>query len=201
MYQSPFLPVADWQAQPLESLHESLPADLLPWLLHPGSLTAALKQLSGGDFAVQVLDQSWRQPSLEERRALGLRDRQRALVREVLLLGRGQPWVYARSVLPIRSLQGKSRYLRSLDSRPLGELLFSEAGIRRGPITLNRLERNPRSTVDAIGDEQGNAWGRRSIFWLRDKPLLVAETFLAAFTAQFESLPRPLEPTTGDTKP
>lgn len=193
MYHSPFLPAADWQAQPLESLHESPPADLLPWLLHPGSLTAALKQLSGGDFSVRVLDQSWQQPTLEERRTLGLRDRQRALIREVLLFGRGRPWVYARSVLPIRSLQGKSRYLRSLDSRPLGELLFSEAGIRRGPITLNRLERNPRCELAVLEGECGSAWGRRSIFWLRDKPLLVAETFLSPFADESTALPRPQE--------
>ncbi|AOS96306.1 Chorismate pyruvate-lyase [Microbulbifer aggregans] len=198
MYHSPFLPAADWQAQPLESLHESPPADLLPWLLHPGSLTAALKQLSGGDFAVRVLDQSWRQPTLEERRTLGLRDRQRALIREVLLFGRGRPWVYARSVLPMRSLQGKSRYLRSLDSRPLGELLFSEAGIRRGPITLNRLERNHRCLLEELGNESSSAWGRRSTFWLRDKPLLVAETFLSAFTAAHDTLPHPQESNTGE---
>ncbi|WP_345549822.1 chorismate--pyruvate lyase family protein [Microbulbifer aestuariivivens] len=196
MYHSPFLPAAKWQGQPLASLHASPPADLLPWLLHPGSLTAALKQLSRGDFAVRVLQQSWRQPSLEERRILGLRDRQRALIREVLLLGRGRPWVYARSVLPMRSLQGKLRYLRNLDSRPLGELLFSEAGIRRGAITLNRLHRNPRCDLALLHNESASAWGRRSIFWLCDKPLLVAETFLSAFTASDAPLPRPQELTT-----
>ncbi|SHF29522.1 chorismate lyase [Microbulbifer donghaiensis] len=181
MYQSPFEPAGDWLTQPLESLHRQPPPALLPWLLHPGSLTAALKQASGGDFRVQVLSQGWQQPRLEERRALHLRDRSRALVREVLLYGRGRPWVYARSVLPMRSLQGKSRYLRSLDNRPLGELLFSEPDIRRGPIVLNQLSRNPHSELAELAAEGANAWGRRSTFWLRDKPLLVAEVFLDAF--------------------
>lgn len=181
MYQSPFEPVGDWQAQPLESLHQQPPAALLPWLLHPGSLTAALKRLSGGDFCVQVLSQRWQQPKLEERRVLELRDRSRALVREVLLWGRGRPWVYARSVLPMRSLQGKSRYLRSLDSRPLGELLFSEPDIYRGPIVLNRLRRNPRCLLPELAGEKEIAWGRHSTFWLRDKPLLVVEAFLRDF--------------------
>ncbi len=181
LYQSPFEPSGDWLAQPLESLHRQPPAALLPWLLHPGSLTAALKQLSGGDFRVQVLSQRWQQPRLEERRALELRDRSRALVREVLLYGCGRPWVYARSVLPMRSLQGRSRYLRSLDSRPLGELLFSEPDIRRGPILLNQLSRNARCPLGELAREGDSAWGRRSTFWLRDKPLLVSETFLSAF--------------------
>lgn len=186
MYHSPFEPVGDWHAQPLESLHQQPPTALLPWLLHPGSLTAALKHLSDNQFLVQILSQRWQQPTLEERRALDLRDRCRAMIREVLLCGRGQPWVYARSVLPERCLQGKSRYLRSLDSRPLGELLFSEPDIHRGPIVLNHLQRNPRCQLPELAGEQRDAWGRRSIFWLRDKPLLVAETFLSAFRPQGE---------------
>lgn len=181
LYQSPYEPAGDWLSPPLEALHRQPPAALMPWLLHPGSLTAALKHLSNDQFRVEVLSQRWQQPGLEERRALGLRDRSRALVREVLLCGRGRPWVYARSVLPMRSLEGKSRYLRSLDSRPLGELLFSEPDIRRGPILLNCLRRNPHCRLQQLAGENQRAWGRRSTFWLRDKPLLVAETFLRAF--------------------
>ncbi|WP_346838205.1 chorismate lyase [Microbulbifer sp. SAOS-129_SWC] len=201
MYHSPFVPDGDWLAQPLESLHQQPPTVLLPWLQHPGSLTAALKHQSDNQFRVQVLQQRWLQPSPEERRALGLRERSRALVREVLLCGRGQPWVYARSVLPLRSLQGRSRYLRSLDERPLGELLFGEADIHRGPILLNRLKRNPRSDLRELAGEGDSAWGRRSIFWLRDKPLLVAEAFLSAFRPQAAPFARSgagTEPVTGE---
>lgn len=184
-FESPFEPSGEWLAQPLESLHRQPPLALLSWLLHPGSLTAALKQLSDGDFRVQVLSQRWQQPRLEERRALALRERGRALVREVLLYGRGQPWVYARSVLPERCLQGRSRYLRSLDSRPLGELLFSEPDIRRGPIVLNQLRRNPYCQLQELAAEGDSAWGRRSTFWLQDKPLLVSEAFLVAFRPEW----------------
>ncbi|WGL15454.1 chorismate lyase [Microbulbifer bruguierae] len=181
--ESPYLAIGDWYPQPLESLHgQTPPEQLLPWLLHPGSLTAALKHLSGGPFRVQILSQGWQNPLLEERRALNLRDRTRALVREVLLYGSDKnPWVYARSVLPERTLAGKSRYLRNLDSRPLGELLFSQPDIRRGPIVLNRLARNPRCALPELNDSESSAWGRRSAFWLGDKPLLVAETFLSGF--------------------
>ncbi|WP_226703399.1 chorismate--pyruvate lyase family protein [Microbulbifer elongatus] len=180
-YESPFLTIGDWQ--PLESLHGHAPPErLLPWLLHPGSLTAALKHLSNGEFSVQILSQGWQQPHLEERRALNLKERTRALVREVLLYGSDEnPWVYARSVLPERTLAGKSRYLRTLDNRPLGELLFSQPDIRRGPIVLNRLERNPRCRQTELDAIEPSAWGRRSTFWLHDKPLLVAETFLSSF--------------------
>ncbi|WP_237059715.1 chorismate--pyruvate lyase family protein [Microbulbifer sediminum] len=193
MYQSPFTPVGQWFSQPLESLHDRPPAPLLAWLLHPGSLTAALRHLSGNRFRVQVLSQRWAQPNLEERRALGLRNRQLALLREVLLYGDDTPWVYARSVLPEQTLRGPSRQLRQLDTRPLGELLFSEPGIRRGPIMLNRQRRNPRCTLPELAGEADLAWGRRSTFWLRRRPLLVAETFLQAFDPDCPPLagPRP----------
>ncbi|WP_295802587.1 chorismate lyase [uncultured Microbulbifer sp.] len=182
MFHSPFEAVCDWYPQPLESLHGHTPPEkLLPWLLHPGSLTAALKHLSNGEFSVQILHQGWQQPRLEERRALNLRERSRALIREVLLYGNGQPWVYARSVLPERTLAGKSRYLRSLDNRPLGELLFSQPDTRRGPIVLNRLQRNPQCQLPELQGMGSDAWSRRSTFWLHDKPLLVAESFLSSF--------------------
>lgn len=181
LHQSPFVPTGDWRGQPLEPTLPQPPESMLPWLEYPGSLTAALKQQSGGDFRVQVLFQGWQLPLAEECLTLKLHEHSRALVREVLLYGRGQPWVYARSVLPMRSLQGKSRNLRSLDDRPLGELLFSEPGIRRGDIQFNRLRRNPKIQLEPLCSENENAWGRRSTFWLRGKPLLVAETFLSSF--------------------
>ncbi|WP_444929061.1 chorismate--pyruvate lyase family protein [Microbulbifer sp. SSSA002] len=180
MHQSPFVPSGDWQSLPLETQQQP-PDTLLPWLTYSDSLTAALKQQSGGDFYVRVLYQGWQPPRPEEGRALGLHPGSRALIREVLLYGCGQPWVYARSVLPERSLQGKSRNLRSLDSRPLGELLFSEPGIRRGEITLNLLQKSANCPDRELGDRGSEVWGRRSIFWLRDKPLLVAEAFLPHF--------------------
>ncbi|MFA0810400.1 chorismate--pyruvate lyase family protein [Microbulbifer epialgicus] len=181
MHQSPYVPTGDWRGQPLEATQPQPPAPLLPWLEYSGSLTAALKHLSDGDFHVKVLNQGWQLPRAEECHVLKLHEHSRALVREVLLYGRGQPWVYARSVLPLRSLQGKSRNLRSLNDQPLGELLFSEPGIRRSDIQFNRLQRNPRLQPEVLCGEHENAWGRRSTFWLRDKPLLVAETFLSAF--------------------
>ncbi|SDK40453.1 chorismate--pyruvate lyase family protein [Microbulbifer yueqingensis] len=198
LYQSPYTPDGQWFRQPLESLHCRPPARLLPWLVHPGSLTAALKHLSRNRFHVQVLHQRWHQPTLEERRELGLRDRQLALVREVLLYGGETPWVYARSVLPEYCLRGPSRYLRNLDNRPLGELLFSEPGIRRGPILLNRQHRNPRCDLAELADEDERAWGRRSTFWLRNRPLLVAETFLKAFQPDFAPLTGPGEAGDGE---
>jgi chorismate--pyruvate lyase len=151
------------------------------WLFDAGSLTQRLLDASYGDLSVNVIKQQFQVPSLSERHALGLPDRQQAMIREVLLCGVGQPWVFARSVLPLTTLSGRLRKLRQLGTQPLGALLFNDPTMTREPVEVacvnadnNRL---PCSTLS--GDSC--TWGRRSVFRLDNKPLLVAEFFLPSF--------------------
>lgn len=151
-----------------------LPRGWRHWLLEKGSLTRRLVAASDGDFAVDVLYQGWSHPTLSEARALGIHPRQRVLIREVRLKGRGQAWVYARSIIPGSTLSGPQRRLRQLGDRPLGEVLFRDPCMRRGPIETARLP---------IEGVSGGCWARRSVFFLADKPLLVSEIFLPALLA------------------
>ncbi len=147
------------------------PCAALPsqWLLDRGSLTARLVALSAGDFRVEVVAQGWQRPHLEEAQALQIDPRLLVLVREVRLLGCGQAWVHARSLIPATTLTGRHRKLAHLGNRPLGELLFSDPGMQRGAIETARVP------LDASGTR---AWARRSVFLLDHKPLLVSEIFL-----------------------
>ncbi len=138
------------------------------WLTDNGSLTQRLIQLSQGQFAVRVIRQQWGLPSRHEAQALGMGTRQVALIREVHLLGKGEPWVYARSLIPATTLTGAQRRLRHLGNRSLGSLLFRTPGMRRGPLQISRL-----------GHEDNPLWARRSVFFLQEKPLLVCEVFLS----------------------
>src|SRR5690606_34823407 len=115
-----------------------LPAALRDDLLDSGSLTARLIARSRGQFQVRILAQRWSLPYLSERRLLAMGEREWGLVREVLLCGGGQPWVFARSVMPARSLTGDLRRLRRLDARPLGHLLFTYPGMTRSGYQLCR---------------------------------------------------------------
>lgn len=156
-----------------------VPAAWRPWLLDPGSLTARLVARSAGAFRVEVLAQGWAPPSADERRALGLGIRERALIREVLLRGGDQPWVYARSVLPLALLRGRYRFLSHLGTRPLGALLFRDRALRRGPI---EVALRPVPALPGVDRAAGaRAWLRRSLFDLGGRPLLVAEMFLPGF--------------------
>ncbi len=135
------------------------------WLYDEGSLTKRLLKLSGHDFQVGVLRNEWAIPQHHEWRALKIKPRQQAIIREVQLIGKGQVWVTARSVIPASTLRGQQRQLRNVGTKPLGALLFSHRNMRRGVIQ-----------VASVG-KQHTQWARRSVFYLDNRPLLVAEAF------------------------
>ena len=100
-----------------------LPPATRCWLLDEGSLTARLQAACGNAVRVRVLRQAWQRPRASERRALGLGIHELALVREVLLECAGEPWVFARSIMPAATLHGRLRHLRRFGERSLGALL------------------------------------------------------------------------------
>ena len=106
-----------------------LPADTRRWLLDDGSLTGRLIDQGKGAFSVLRLYQGWEVPLPSEQGLLGLPLRQMSIVREVALRQGDSSVVFARSVLPISSLSGSLAHLRRLQNRPLGAILFKNAGM------------------------------------------------------------------------
>lgn len=171
-----------WQPLKQISGHSRPPMVLRPWLLDKGSLTAKLTSFSQGHFHVDVVRQIITRPALSEQQSLKMRDHEWALVREVVLYGKGEPWVFARSVVPLTSLTGSLRHLRKQDVRPLGAFLFSQPHLQRSAIAVSCINRHHHYLPASLqGDEP--LWGRRSVFSLEQKSLLVSEVFLPAFTA------------------
>ena len=163
-----------------------LPGQLFDWLLDPASLTLRLQQLCQGALHVSVLSQQWGHPRLDERRVLRMQSGRRALIRQVELLCDTQPWVYARTIIPARSLVGARRRLARLGNRPLGAMLFSERGMQRSGVELARVIPGQDLFADAVcGLTQvpDEIWGRRSLFQIAGRPLLVSEIFLPGFPA------------------
>ncbi len=151
-----------------------------PWLLDPGSLTARLIAASGGDFRVKVLQQSWQRPRFSERKLLGMGDREMAIVREVQLVCGGEPWVFARSVIPASSLHGRLRHLRKFKDSALGAMLFSDPGMRRAAYEIAQID-GKSAAIPASLHVSSTLWGRRSCFFLSGLPLMVSEIFLPSF--------------------
>ena len=171
--------------------HPGLPSPLHPstslqtWLLDSGSLTAKLIKLSGGEFGVQVLQQVHGRASRSEALALGIGFQERCLIREVILRGHNQPWVFTHSVLPLHNLTNSLRHLRKQGNHPLGAFLFSQPHLKRSPIALGLISRHHAYLPAALMGNEA-VWGRRSIFSIDEKPLLVSEVFLADFPAVTE---------------
>ena len=159
-----------------------LPRETRGWLLDQGSLTQRLIKASGGQFKVQVLSQSWQRPRLSERALLDMPVREVAIIREVLLLCRNKPWVFARSVMPAKSLVGGLRRLRNFDDSSLGAMLFRDTSMRRHPFQLARIDGDSQG-IPHVVQQKASLWGRRSRFELGGKPLMVSEIFLPTFQA------------------
>lgn len=159
----------------LTHLPPTAPAALAPWLTHPGSLTARLRE-HFAHFNVRVLRQCRARPHEDERALLGLRPGELAWVREVLLCAGDTPLVFAHSVLPLGHVRGAWNLFAGLGARPLGEVLFTDPGIARGRLNFRRLdERHPLHRAGTAP-----LWARRSLFHRSRRALLVTEVFLPA---------------------
>lgn len=161
-----------------------LPTDLKSWLLDPSSLTARLKSHCQ-QFRVELLGQSIEVCQDSEAVAL-IPAGEKILVREVLLFCDEKPHVFARSLLPLSSLTGAEQSLANLGTQSLGQVLFNNPSLERQ--TIEVAEFNKSSAVGKLAQQlklsseslssSMNLWGRRSIFVLENKPLMVAEVFL-----------------------
>ena len=185
-----------WAARPLGAR-----GGLRAWLADRGSLTRHLREASGR-LQVRRVAQGRSRPCLDEPGLLqapptqgvaGGRSRS-WLVREVVLASDGVPAVFAHSVISAAALRGPWRWLAGLGHRPLGEALFRDPRIRRGPLAFRQLRGSDARYRSAAAQLAGaglpapaRLWARRSVFAAGGRRLLVTEVFLPVVA----SLPRP----------
>jgi len=153
----------------------------LDWLLDSSSLTRRLQQVCKGQLRVIPVRQHWHMPQLNEAQALGIRPRELCFIREVHLWCESRPWVYARTVIPVSTLTGNQRRLTRLGKKSLGAVLFADPGMQRSHIEIARLKVGQilfEAAVLPLAERPEEVWGRRSVFSLDKKPLLVSEIFL-----------------------
>lgn len=158
--------------------------NLKSWLLDPNSLTARLKSHCH-HFRVELLGQ--RIEKCQESEAVTLIPQgEEVLVREVLLFCDEKAQVFARSLLPLSSLTGAEKALTNLGTQSLGQVLFNSPSLERQTIEVAAFDDDSSVVKLAkqlqLYESQLNSpeklWGRRSVFVLENKPLMVAEVFL-----------------------
>lgn len=165
------------------ALHRArLPRNIRAWLGLSGSFTAALRRQCHGPINAQVLRLVALRPTPEERRLLALRPGEAVLLRETMLRCQDcPPWVYARTLLPLKALHHGLRALFRSDNRPIGDLLFRTGQpVRRSAVAIARLDAAPLPQPLSRGPH----WARRSLLVRGDTRLLVTEVLLPALPLQ-----------------
>ena len=163
----------------------NLPGKLRQWLLDNGSLTRRLRGLCKQSFRVKIVSQGWAPPLVNEAQHLAIPLQHRVFNREVVLQCGECAMVYARTVIPARTLKGHLSRLAKLGEKPLGEILFTDPHIQRYDLQIARLQPGEllfeKTRIASADVRQGTAaiWARRSTFaYHNNKRLLVSEIFL-----------------------
>ena len=165
----------------------------------PGSLTAALRRV--GPVEVKLLRQGPARPDRHERAVLGRQAGRVAVVREILLFCAGSPVIYGRTAIVPGDLRGAWRALSSLGTRALGDFIFSDRAIVRGPFVVKRLARadpmlrrirgTPAFASNSCDDPTPPGVRRRLIV-RRGRAVVLTEAFLSRFPAEALGAPSPL---------
>ncbi|MBQ86084.1 MAG: hypothetical protein CMQ16_06740 [Gammaproteobacteria bacterium] len=148
----------------------SLNQAMLRLLCDEGSLTQQLIEVSNGCLCVQTVELAWRNILGDDlRRLFGpVAPSHEFWSRKTVLLCEGKPAVLAHSLMPAHAAESALGEVLELGEHPLGGYLFSQTDVKRGAFQFAK-------------SEQG-FWGRRRIFYLDSKPIMVAEFFLPGET-------------------
>lgn len=151
------------------------------WLADRGSLTRSVIAHCRKRFSVDLVAQGRGDALPSEAALLAAGPAQATLVREVRLNCGRQPWVFARTLIPMGSLRGPVHALTQLGRRPLGEVLFSDPTTRRLRIEVARITPRHRLFARAtahLRHKPALLWGRRTLFAYGGELILVNELFL-----------------------
>jgi len=153
----------------------------LDWLLDQDSLTQKLQALSA-HFQVQVRQQVTVSRS-KELLSPYFSDQDKVLVREVLLICDHKPVVFAQTEIPYSTLTEQQANLAEIGTGSLGTFLFQDPSMQRDKIEVAQFP--VYSPVHQLCTDLNQKvdfplWGRRSLFYINNKPLLVSEVFLPA---------------------
>jgi chorismate--pyruvate lyase len=143
-----------------------LSPELKTWLYASGSLTQQLTELADGEFSVKPIKEHFKRLNFSDAQWMQMPHWHTSWVRESYLYGsEAQPWVKAKSIFPILSLQAKARIFQHIGKKPIGWFLFQRT--------------NPQCQRRVILLEEG--WTRQSCYTWHGCKFIVQETFLSAF--------------------
>ncbi len=173
-----------WNRVDSGELHQA-PREWQPWLSDTGSLTQKIEHAIGQKLEVLVLRDCRQDLNSDESRYFHFKIK-RCRIREVLLCANGIPLVMARSIIPSTSSSGSNYEVLCLGKKPLGAVLFVKTRMNtanKPAREISRLDQNSvlwKKCFTQYPDLPMVTWGRRTLYKLKGRPLLVSEVFLPA---------------------
>lgn len=168
-----------WQNKHIAKLYIK-DKSLYPFIFQTGSLTRYIQQRCKGSFNIEIKSESWQYPMSDEVQLIGSREHERTFIRESYLKCDTKPLVYARTIIPRKTLTGKYKKLTMLGNKPLGEILFNDNSSFRSDMQYARVSPDCTLYKQAfmVNDVNSSLWARKSLFYIKHNPLLIIEVFL-----------------------
>ncbi len=152
--------------------------NLKNWLLDTGSLTERL-QSQCTSFHLTIIGQQQSNITPEEFQRVRASQQQfnpkEWQVREVILWGDNQPWVFARSIIPQKLCEND---FINLNNKPLGQLIFNDKRFERMPFEVTNMSPSNAFQAQLQLSTEMDLWGRRSVFNFENLKMSVSEVFL-----------------------
>ena len=134
------------------------------WLVEKGPITKRIK--SEESFQLNLLKDEISYVEDVEKEFLDVISNN-IKVREVILMGNNIPRVYAKSLIPIRTIDEGFSKLGKLGTKPLGDILFEKEIFKKTDVVYAQFQNK-----DSI------FWGRKTKYIVKNMPLSVMEVFL-----------------------
>lgn len=167
--------VAKLSIQPCEKM--------IDWLTKPTILSQALRRVCQ-NLTVNLISQEFANAIEDEYQILNIDKNECPLVRKVFLEGSGQPLTYGRVIIAPLTYRRHFSQFDALHTSPIGEsMLYHNPEVTRDPFEYTSVDENGLLFQEIqqklpSGSIQAPLFGRRSVFWMKQDPLLVTEFFL-----------------------
>ena len=118
--------------------------EIISWLNEPGSITSRIKSFS--NFRLKLLRDGPGEVDAAEDDLI-ITNYEENNIREVVLYSDEEPFIYAKSILPLETIRLGLGALGNLKENPLGDILFSNPEIKKKYMLFAKFESNKKYSM------------------------------------------------------
>lgn len=142
------------------------------WLCSKESLTQRLREFTHNQISHYLFYDDWGIASHQAVISLNIIHDAKTWIRKMEWRLGDETWVACDVIIPASSITSKTKILKQIGKKSIGDTLFQDSTLRRSEFEYQ---------------VEDNNLSRHSIFYFHEQPLLIIETFLPAFFHAIES--------------